>query len=583
MQYPAFSRIALSALAVSAGAGCQLIAGLTGPDVALPVDGGSGGSGGSGGQASDLCTNGTQDGKETAKDCGGGACPACALGLACIVNQDCQTLSCKSGVCAPAQCDDQAKNGDETDVDCGGPECGRCGVGMGCLVNADCTSEVCRAGLCKSNLVWGYGLTAQGSVEVRDLAATKGGVILAAAGVIDFGNGQVTEGGSVANAVASFDASGSLLWTKTFANTGGGWSADTITAIAGSAAGNVAMTGFFEGTVDFGNGSVSAGGALHSTNAFVVRLDASGNHVWSKSFGAFQKEAGRGITFDGDGNLFVTGEFRGTIDFGGGPLTSNADLASDVFLAKLSAAGDELWSARIGEAGAQISTQVVADNMGNAIVAGTFADSIYLSAKEVMSAGGQDVFIAKFAKNSPLEWSKTYGSPEEDPAPRLAIDVAGNVVLAGAFRGTIDLGGGPLSSAGGSDLVLAKLSASKGDVLWSHRFGDAEDQTEPSVAVGPDGGVFLMMALKGTVDFGGGMLTSAGDNDVVVAKFDTLGEHVWSRRFGNSAAQVGKGMAALQADSVVVAGIFGGELDFGGKPLKSISGADLFLARLLLP
>src|SRR5579871_1167393 len=76
----------------------------------------------------------------------------------------------------------------------------------------------------------------------------------------------------------------------------------------------------------------------------------------------------------------------------------------------------------------------------------------------------------------------------------------GSVLLAGSFEGTIDLGGGPLRSAGGDDVFVARLDAS-GKHLWSKRFGDAHAQHGRAVALDPSGNVVLAGDAQGTLDF----------------------------------------------------------------------------------
>jgi hypothetical protein len=96
------------------------------------------------------CTDKVKNGAETAIDCGGGKCPGCATGSACLVNGDCMTNLCAGGTCQAVSCTDGMKNGTETDVDCGGSCARQCDVFKGCLVNADCTTNICTAGSCRS-------------------------------------------------------------------------------------------------------------------------------------------------------------------------------------------------------------------------------------------------------------------------------------------------------------------------------------------------------------------------------------------------------------------------------------------------
>jgi hypothetical protein len=91
------------------------------------------------------CTDHLRDGTETDVDCGGLTCPACAAGMGCLVDSDCSTTACSATTlqCVANQCADGHRDGSETDVDCGGGLCPACALGKGCAANADCTSTTC--------------------------------------------------------------------------------------------------------------------------------------------------------------------------------------------------------------------------------------------------------------------------------------------------------------------------------------------------------------------------------------------------------------------------------------------------------
>ena len=116
-------------------------------------------------------------------------------------------------------------------------------------------------------------------------------------------------------------------------------------------------------------------------------------------------------------------------------------------------------------------------------------------------------------------FSRSFGDDSDQVGLSIAADTSGNLLLTGFFRGAVDFGDGPIASAGASDILLAKLDAS-GNPLWSKRFGDAAtDQAGKSVAFDKFGNALLAGNFYGTVDFGNGPLVSAGGNDIFVAKF----------------------------------------------------------------
>jgi hypothetical protein len=93
------------------------------------------------------CTDGRRDYAEGDVDCGGKCPNACATGMRCFVDTDCQNGPCLGGRCF-AYCADFRKDQNETDIDCGGGTCAPCTAGSACLVASDCASGQCTSGRC---------------------------------------------------------------------------------------------------------------------------------------------------------------------------------------------------------------------------------------------------------------------------------------------------------------------------------------------------------------------------------------------------------------------------------------------------
>jgi hypothetical protein len=118
-----------------------------------------------------------------------------------------------------------------------------------------------------------------------------------------------------------------------------------------------------------------------------------------------------------------------------------------------------------------------------------------------------------------------------------------------------------------------------GGHLFSRRFGDGADQYGTSVAVDATGNVVLTGFSRGALDFGGGPLASAGLEDVLLGKFDASGKHLWSKRFGDAAIQVGYSVAVDNGSNTLLTGYFFGTVDFGNGPLVSVGTSDIFVAK----
>ncbi len=396
-------------------------------------------------------------------------------------------------------------------------------------------------------------------------------------GTVDFGGGPLISAGSGDIIVAKYTPDGTHLWSKRF----GGSEGDVGTGIGVDTSGNVVVTGRFRQTVDFGGGPLISAG---ERDIFVAKFTPEGTHLWSKSFGSSGTDGGSDLALDGVGNVVVTGFFEGTVDFGGEPLTSVGGL--DIFVAKFTPEGTHLWSRSGGEAGNDGGSGIGVDTTGDVLLTGEVCDdttcTVDFSQGFATATGNFDFVVAKFSgTDGATAWSFRYGGAGDVRGLALKVDTQGDVLAAGALRGTVDFGGGPLVSAGENDIFVAKFAGADGAHVWAKRFGGTSPDEGLGLAVDSTGNAVVTGDFTGQVDLGGGALISTGESDIFLAKFASAdGAHLWSKRFGSSTSDFGLGVAVDGSSDVVVTGFFEGTVDFGGGPLTSAGGRDIFLLRL---
>ena len=195
--------------------------------------------------------------------------------------------------------------------------------------------------------------------------------------------------------------------------------------------------------------------------------------------------------------------------------------------------------------------------------------------------GGFDIMVASFDSSGKHRWSKRFGdSAMFQEAKAVAADAAGNVFIPGNFDGSVNFGSGPVVAAGGKDVFALTLDGG-GQHVWSKRFGGkATRQTGSAVAVGPSGNVLVGCTFAGTMDLGGGPLSSVS-NALFLARHDVSGAHLWSGRFGEDNDFNTGDVAVDGSGSVIHAGGFMGKVDFGDGPLSSAGGSyDVVVAKL---
>ncbi|MBI4511204.1 MAG: SBBP repeat-containing protein [Deltaproteobacteria bacterium] len=335
------------------------------------------------------------------------------------------------------------------------------------------------------------------------------------------------------------------------------------------------VTGAFSDEMDLGGGPLKAVG---STDIFVAKLSPSGEHVWSRGFGGPGGDEGTLVDVDSKGNVVVTGTFMDTITLGGSLLKAQG--TSDVLVAKFSADGEHLWSMRIGGPGTDSDSYVTIDRAGEIYVLGTYKDTLEIGNESLPSQGAREMFLVKLSPDGELRWARRFGGTSEDFAKGIAVDPDGNILVLGVFSNVASLGGAPLSSKGGDDIALAKLSPG-GEHLWSKSYGGGGNDDGASLVVDAAGSLVLAGSFLASIDFGGGTLESGGGQAAFVVKLDADGTHAWSRRFASQGGAVAAQDLAINArGQVVVTGRASGPTDFGTGALNVAGGNDIFVAGL---
>jgi hypothetical protein len=345
------------------------------------------------------------------------------------------------------------------------------------------------------------------------VAVDEGGQIAvagAANGAIDFGGGPLVAAPEQKDfdvVVARFDEQGHHVWSKRFGSVP---RPQVATQVALDTAGDVIVAGWFQGSLDLGGGPLPTLGS-GTQNGFVAKLDgATGTHAWSQALDAAQSADVGSLAVDKAGDVLLGGNLDGYLDLGAATLTGYG-----LYLAQFDGEGSYQWARAITSSGNAYGSGAAFDRLGNALVTGLSGGSIQLGPTgSVTDATGDEGFLVKLDPAGSAIWSMPV------PTSRVVADGLANVVVAGSFSGAVDVGGRPLASAGGQDMVLAKLDP-MGVPIWAKRFGDAANQYAGPVAVVPGSNRVVLAGWgSGQVDFGRGPLFSAGSADVFVAVFE---------------------------------------------------------------
>ena len=259
-------------------------------------------------------------------------------------------------------------------------------------------------------------------------------------------------------AIVKINATGDVLWTKTYGNGGMGF-------------GNMNIGFDIKETSDSGYivvGLTKNGTVPGKANVFILRTNSIGDTLWTKMYGGSTFSYGQAVEQTADGGFIITGT---TAMPGGG-----------ILLLKISAIGDSLWARSYGE----VSPSVFGGGYDIEII----NNSEYLIAGWISLNGARDVFLIKADSTGDTLWTKIIGGNGEDEARSVKQTTDGGFIITGLTNSF---------GAGDDDVYLIKTD-SAGNITWTETYGFVFDDIGESVIQTSDGG----LAIVGTSDRGSG-------------------------------------------------------------------------------
>jgi gliding motility-associated-like protein len=313
--------------------------------------------------------------------------------------------------------------------------------------------------------------------------------------------------------VAKFTSNGSFVWAKSI---GGGNVNDMGLGIAVSKSGSVYVGGQFNGgagLVDF-DPSPTGTYNLDAVNglAYVLKLNNNGDFVWAFNCGGASQNASiQDIDFDNAGNLILSGVINGT-NFDMDPSPTNIALANtiaeDILIAKFDTNMNYDFHMIVQGAGIGGGTTIKVYN--NSIYVTGIASGnnlnfnpLFSPSTSISSAGGMDIYIAKYSVQGQLIWVKVIGSSQNDFG--YGVDVINNsVYVTGQFNNTIDFDPGPgfanLTSAGNGDGFVWHLDTN-GNYKCSFAIGSSGSDLSSSVIAQGNDSIYINGTFNNSVNF----------------------------------------------------------------------------------
>jgi hypothetical protein len=290
----------------------------------------------------------------------------------------------------------------------------------------------------------------------------------------------------------------------------------TYVGLAIDESGDIVVSGAFNDTVDFdpGTGEAYLSPAFSSQgnpDMFVAKYSATGKYVWAFHVGGSEWEQADAVAIDRKGNIYLTGYFRGTVNFnpGGGAVAnlSSSGGSPDIFVAKYSASQEFRWVFSVGGVTNDRGLRLAVNGDTTVVIAGYFSGIAYFDpgsgSASLTALSSQDIFVASYDSSGNFRW---VAGPGRGWSKAVAIDRSGDIVIGGSFYGTNDFDPGPgvanLTSV--PDTVLNGFVASyapSGKLRWAFDIPVSANYSHVTgLATGSAGNVYVIGAIGATAD-----------------------------------------------------------------------------------
>jgi len=328
-----------------------------------------------------------------------------------------------------------------------------------------------------------------------------------------------------------------------------------------------------------------ATGGMYDTVAvfaqYNTNLNLSAEHVWTITMGSSDFDLGQSVDVDNEGNIYLTGQFGGTVDFDPGPDTDNhtASGPDNPYITRFNADGTHVWTKVIHASDGSVGHCVAVDPDGNIFLTGGFSGTADFDpgngvvSRTASESGDQDIYIVKIYADGSYGWVKTMGSQEDNDEGRsIAFDSDGNIYVAGFFSMEVNFNDGiddpHIAQGGGFGTFLTKIN-SDGSYGWTKTFPGEPGGPFKTVRVALDrnDNIYLSGFFSDPGDFDPGPGEDfRNPSGLFLTKINADESYGWTKIFEGNIGQY-SALAIDSIDNVFIASSFQGTIDFNPDPV----------------
>jgi len=337
--------------------------------------------------------------------------------------------------------------------------------------------------------------------------------------------------------------------------------------------GNNFVVGSFDDYLSIDGHSINSAG---SSDIFIAKIDHTGNCLWVKRAGGSLEDLAKDVTVDNNGNILITGSFKGVASFESIQITST-NQSADVFVAKYSKEGSCLWVKQSVGNSSEQGEKIKFTSDGKILIAGIYNDQVFFGSIQLMpinsSSGFNDAFMASLDTSGSFVWANSFGSYYWDTSNGIANDLQGNIFFTGTTFQNINSENRILDS--GEDIfnnIYVNKYGPSGILLFSNIMGGVNDDNVAGIVADSRGNYFIAgvnsnMAILDTIQ-----VTKPG---AFLAKFNPTGQIQWVKTIPGMKVRA-KAVDSDAKGNVYITGEYQDTITLGDSVYVNLSYQDLF-------
>lgn len=360
------------------------------------------------------------------------------------------------------------------------------------------------------------------------------------------------------------DNSGNKIWDKTI----GGNDEDVLNDMQKTTDGGYILAGNSRSGISSDKSEPSQG----SHDYWVVKIDASGNKLWDKTYGSNGLDMLYAVQQTSDGGYIFGGYSPGNIS---GDKTQASRGGDDYWIVKVDAFGSKQWDKTFGGSSNETLTSLIQTSDGGYLLGG-YSYSGASGDKSQVSKGSSDFWIIKLNANGAKVWDKSFGGSNTETWVDLLETSTGEFLVGGTSMSGI---GGDKTQAnqGNYDYWLIKLNP-QGGKIWDKTYGGNGWDEMTTIYQAPNGD-YIIGGLSESGNSGDKSQISNGGKDFWLLRLNSLGNKIWDASFGAALNDIPFSMQPTSDGGYIIAGESDSGIS-GDKSQGSMGMSDFWLLKL---